>query len=157
MGIAFVSVGAVTSHWSALREAGTYIAILSCSPQVNPCLYRWKDEQSNYCSDFDQTMFEQRGRGMLAVCVTVIGANILGYPKNVLFTFNSYYPAFFPAVCCSNNATCKRFLWIIAWMEVPLLLFRSSWVAFLSSILLFLHRSSKEAQVRAFFRTIVVF
>ncbi|KAL6727638.1 hypothetical protein Aduo_009500 [Ancylostoma duodenale] len=38
MAIAFVSVGAITSHWSALREAGTYIAILSCSPQLSAVL-----------------------------------------------------------------------------------------------------------------------
>ncbi|VDM54299.1 unnamed protein product [Angiostrongylus costaricensis] len=34
MGIVFVSVGAITSHWSVHRESGTYIAILSCSPQL---------------------------------------------------------------------------------------------------------------------------
>ncbi|PIO68662.1 transporter, major facilitator family protein [Teladorsagia circumcincta] len=33
MAIAFVSVAAITSHWSVLIESGTYIAILSCSPQ----------------------------------------------------------------------------------------------------------------------------
>ncbi|VDO04970.1 unnamed protein product [Haemonchus placei] len=31
-------VGTITSHWSALLESGTYIAILSCSAQVSPVL-----------------------------------------------------------------------------------------------------------------------
>ncbi|KAK6740900.1 hypothetical protein RB195_009010 [Necator americanus] len=35
MGVVFVTVGAVTSHWSVLRESGTYIAILSCSSQLS--------------------------------------------------------------------------------------------------------------------------
>lgn len=35
MAMAFVSVGAITSHWSVLRKSGTYIAILSCSPQLS--------------------------------------------------------------------------------------------------------------------------
>ncbi|KAK6740898.1 hypothetical protein RB195_009009 [Necator americanus] len=35
LGVAFVTVGAITSHWSVLRESGTYIAILSCSPQLS--------------------------------------------------------------------------------------------------------------------------
>ncbi|XGW18446.1 hypothetical protein V3C99_002794 [Haemonchus contortus] len=38
MAIAFVSVGTITSHWSALLESGTYIAILSCSAQLAPVL-----------------------------------------------------------------------------------------------------------------------
>ncbi|VDL73851.1 unnamed protein product [Nippostrongylus brasiliensis] len=35
MAIAFVSVGAITSQWSVIRESGTYIAFLSCSPQLS--------------------------------------------------------------------------------------------------------------------------
>ncbi|KAK6740896.1 hypothetical protein RB195_009008 [Necator americanus] len=35
MAVAFVTVGSITSHWSVLRESGTYIAILSCSPQLS--------------------------------------------------------------------------------------------------------------------------
>ncbi|VDM76407.1 unnamed protein product, partial [Strongylus vulgaris] len=39
--IAFVTVGAITSHWSAHRESGTYIAMLSSAAQVskNPCMH----------------------------------------------------------------------------------------------------------------------
>ncbi|KAK6019779.1 hypothetical protein OSTOST_14576 [Ostertagia ostertagi] len=92
MAIAFVSVGAITSHWSVLVESGTYIAILSCSPQDGEsegivCHFSWKG-RSIYPGEPVPYKEICLDRTMQAVLLTTFGGN------TAFFIFLHYGPTF---------------------------------------------------------------